>query len=198
MSSPAVQVRTRLPRVADAAFARARLSVVPRQRTRAARVPFVMLVSLMLVGGVVGLLLFNTSMQQASFAATELENQATVLSAREQGLRMEIEDLRNPQRVAERAQAMGMVIPATSCFLSLSGEVTGCDGGGAEAAPLRLDPPPPVKPAALDPATRYVKAPGNPVADTSSASPDQGHGRGRNGETRHEHREHQKHQQKQP
>ena len=34
------------------------------------------LVSLVLLGGVVGLLLFNTSMQQASFTATALEDQA--------------------------------------------------------------------------------------------------------------------------
>ena len=53
----------------------------PRRRVRAARVPFVTLVSLLLLGGVVGLLLFNTSMQQASFAATSLEGQASTLDA---------------------------------------------------------------------------------------------------------------------
>ena len=44
MSQPAVQLRSRLPRIADAAIARARLTVVPRTRTKAARVPFVVLV----------------------------------------------------------------------------------------------------------------------------------------------------------
>ena len=73
MSSPAVQLRSRMPRIAWAAVERARLTVVPRRRTKAARMPFVLLVSLVLLGGVVGLLLFNTSMQQASFAATSLE-----------------------------------------------------------------------------------------------------------------------------
>ena len=53
--------------VAEAAVERARLTVVPRARTRAARVPFVSLVTLLLLGGVVGLLLFNTSMQQSSW-----------------------------------------------------------------------------------------------------------------------------------
>ena len=84
MSSTAPQLRSRLPRLAEAAVERARLTVVPRRRTRAPRVPFVTLVSTLLLGGVVGLLLFNTSMQQASFAATALEEQATNLSAREQ------------------------------------------------------------------------------------------------------------------
>ena len=66
-----------VPRLAEEAVARARLTVVPRRRVRAARMPFVTLVSLVLLGGVVGLLCFNTPMQQASFAATKLEAQAT-------------------------------------------------------------------------------------------------------------------------
>ena len=44
----------RVPRIAEAAVERARLTVVPRRRTRAPRVPFVALVSLLLVSGVAG------------------------------------------------------------------------------------------------------------------------------------------------
>ena len=108
MSSPALQLRSR-----DAADRRGGRRAGPahgRARgggPRAARVPFVTLVSLVLLGGVVGLLLFNTSMQQASFATTALEEQATTLSAREQTLQMELDVLRDPQRVAERAQTHG-------------------------------------------------------------------------------------------
>ena len=87
MSQPVLQFRSRLPRIADAAIARARLTVVPRARTKTARVPFVVLVSMLLLSGVVGLLLFNTSLQQASFAQTALDEQATTLSAREQTLK---------------------------------------------------------------------------------------------------------------
>ena len=107
MSSPAPQLRHRVPRIAQEAVDRARLSVVPRMRTRAPRVPFVTLVSAVLVGGVIGLLLFNTSMQQASFAAAKLETQAEALSAREQTLRMELDQLRDPQRVATQAHGNG-------------------------------------------------------------------------------------------
>lgn len=121
MSSPATQIRHRVPRIAQEAVERARLSVVPRTRTRAPKVPFVTLVSLVLVGGIVGLLLFNTSMQQASFAATALEEEATNLAAREQTLQMELDELRNPQRVATQAQQMGMVVPAAPTFLTLGG-----------------------------------------------------------------------------
>ena len=131
MSSPAVQVRSRVPRIAAAAVERARLSVVPRARSRAPKVPFVTLVSLVLISGVVGLLLFNTSMQQASFAATSLEDQATNLAAREQTLRMELEDLRNAERVATQAQEMGMVIPVAPDLPRPRRLGAGRDGAGA-------------------------------------------------------------------
>ena len=77
MSALMNQARNRVPRIAEAAVERARLTVVPRAPGRsAARVPFVVLVSLLLVGGVAGLLCFNTSMQQASFTSTAMEEQA--------------------------------------------------------------------------------------------------------------------------
>jgi hypothetical protein len=84
MSTPLSQARTQFPRLAEAAVERARLTVVPRRTQKAPRVPFVSLVSLLLVTGVVGLLLFNTSMQQSSFVATSMEEQATVLAAKEE------------------------------------------------------------------------------------------------------------------
>ena len=106
MSSTSPQRRTSLPRFAEAAVDRARLSVVPRLRTRAPRIPFVTLVSLILLAGVVGLLLFNTSMQQASFTASKLEDQASSLSARQEALAMELDQLRDPQRLAAQACAI--------------------------------------------------------------------------------------------
>ena len=86
MSSTSPQRRSALPRFAEVAVERARLSVVPRLRTKAPRIPFVTLVSVILLAGVVGLLLFNTSMQQASFTASRLEGQAADLTARQQEL----------------------------------------------------------------------------------------------------------------
>ena len=137
------EVRVRLPRLPQGAVDRARLSVVPRPRTSAARVPFVALVSLVLLTGVVGLLLFNTSMQQASFASTALEQQAATLAAREQGLRMDLAEQRDPQRVARRAQAMGMVIPTVPAFLRLgSGEVEGDRVPASDADRFAIEAPP--------------------------------------------------------
>lgn len=150
--SPAPQLRHRIPRIAEAAVERARLTVVPRGRTQAARVPFVVLVSLLLVGGVVGLLLFNTSMQQSSFATTALEHQAQTLSAREETLRMDLERLRDPQRLAESAQRGGMVPPPASvCFLHPDGKITGTCAPATAADAFPISTPPPSKPAVLTP-----------------------------------------------
>ena len=164
MSSPALQPRTRVTRIAQEAVDKARLSVVPRVRTRAPRVPFVTLVSLVLVAGIVGLLLFNTSMQQASFAASSLEAQADTLAAREQTLRMELDDLRNPQRVALEAQEMGMVIPSAPVFLDLrTGRTSGVRTPATRENAIRLLPPAPVKPAILAPAPTVVEVPADPA-----------------------------------
>jgi len=174
MSSPAFQIRSgriratspgRVSGLAGAALQRARLTVVPRARTRTSPVPFVMLVSFVLLAGVIGLLMFNTSMQQAAFAATSMEQQASTLTAREQSLRMELDVLRDPQRVAREAQGMGMVIPATPAFLRLSdGKVLGTPTPATREDPLRLLPRAPKKPAILDPAPNVVTVVGEPVA----------------------------------
>jgi hypothetical protein len=96
--------------------------------------------------------MFNTSMQQAAFAATTMEQQAATLNAREQTLRMELDGLRDPQRVAVKAQRMGMVIPAAPAFLRRAdGKVLGTPTPATRENPLRLLPRAPRKPAVLDP-----------------------------------------------
>lgn len=154
MSTPTAQLRTRIaPLIGSPAVEKARLRVVPRRAPQRTRVPFVALVSLVLLGGVVGLLLFNTSMQQAAFATTALENQAGTLAARQQTLEMELDVLRDPQRVALRAQAMGMVPGRTPAYLQLeTGEVLGEPAPAAADDGLRLRARPEPMPAVLDPA----------------------------------------------
>ncbi|HYO41104.1 MAG TPA: hypothetical protein VER39_15770 [Nocardioidaceae bacterium] len=148
----------RVPRFAEAAVERARLTVVPRTASqRAAPLPFVTLVSLLLVGGVAGLLLFNTSMQQVSFTATALEQKAQLLDARRQSLQMELDRLRNPQRVALAARRMGMVPPATPVFLRLSdGKVLGKPLPATPDEAFRITPLPTSKPRRLAPRPVYV------------------------------------------
>ena len=153
MSSTAPALWARVPRLAGAALERARLTVVPRRRRRrSSPVPFLLVVSMIAVGGIVGLLLFNTSMQQASFAATSLQNQADNLVARQQTLQMQLDQLRDPQVVALKAQKMGMVLPTSPAVLDLrTGKVLGTPSPATRLDPLKLLAPPPAKPAALDP-----------------------------------------------
>ena len=190
MSSPAFQIRSgriraaaapgRVTGLAGAALQRARLTVVPRARTRTSALPFVTLVSFVLLAGVIGLLMFNTSMQQAAFAATTMEQQAATLNAREQTLRMELDTLRDPQRVAFKAQGMGMVIPATPAFLRLAdGKVLGTPAPATRDNALRLLPRAPKKPAVLDPAPNVVTIVAEPT-DTGAGDGKTHHSRDKN------------------
>lgn len=174
----------RVSRVADGAVARARLTVVPLTRRADARVPFVVLVSLLLLGGVVGLLMFNTSMQQAAFTATRLEGQAAALSTREQTLRMELDVLRDPQRLAEQAQRLGMVPAAYPVFLRLSdGAILGTPAPATERDGIRIRPLAPPKPPDVNPPplVETVQAPDKTRPDTGRESGNRGDRRGRNG-----------------
>ncbi|HET7358390.1 MAG TPA: hypothetical protein VFJ09_17130 [Nocardioidaceae bacterium] len=181
MSSSVTPARSRVPRLAEAAVARARLTVVPRHTNPATRVPFLALVSLLLVGGVAGLLLFNTSLQQASFTATSLEQRANLLDAKAQALQMQLARLRAPQRLAERARHLGMVPPGSPAFIQLSdGAVLGKPKPAVSTDSFRITPPPVGKPADLRPPPIVVTLPppadpptGRAAGDTAAGSGNQ-------------------------
>lgn len=176
MSALMNQARNRVPRIAEAAVERARLTVVPRTAgRRAARVPFVTLVSLLLVGGVAGLLAFNTSMQQASFTATAMEQKADALDAKEQSLTLQLDALRDPQRVALRAKDMGMVPPVSPAFIRLSdGKVLGRPSPATSEESMRITPLPTRKPKNLRPTPVVIemKPAKTPHQPKTSAVPD--------------------------
>jgi hypothetical protein len=162
MSPSKSGARARVPRFAEAAVERARLTVVPSRslgRTQAARTPFAVLVLALLAGGVVGLLMFNTHMQQSSFTATALQNEVNELTAREQSLDLELDELRDPQRLAAAAKELGMVAPAQPAFVRLSdGRVLGQPAPATSADAVRINPLPAQKPAAIKRRTIIVKA----------------------------------------
>ena len=77
------------------------------------------LVSLVLLGGVVGLLLFNTSMQQASFAATALEQQADApRRARADACAWSSTGCATRSGSPRAAQRLGMVRAGSPAFLA--------------------------------------------------------------------------------
>jgi hypothetical protein len=164
INSARAGARTRVPRFAEAAVERARLTVVPPRRqlgrTQAARTPFAVLVLVMLAGGVVGLLMFNTNMQQASFKATALQGQVNDLTAREQSLDMELDRLREPQRLASAAKALGMVAPAQPAFIRIGdGRVLGNPTPSSPADAVRINPLPSELPESIKPKTVIAKVP---------------------------------------
>jgi hypothetical protein len=126
VSSASGAARARSLRVAEAAAERARLTVVPRTLTRPPQLPFAILTAVALIGGVVGLLMFNTNMAAASFRVNDLQQQLTALQAREDQLNLSLDKLNDPQRLARRARALGMVPLGSPAFLRLSdGRVLG-------------------------------------------------------------------------
>jgi hypothetical protein len=166
--------RTRVPRFAEAAVERARLTVVPPRRaigrTQAARTPFAVLVIAMLVAGVVGLLMFNTNMQQASFTATALQQQVNTLTAKEQSLDMTLDALRNPQRLAIAAKKLGMVPPAQPAFIRLDGTVLGAPAPATGENAVRINPLPTPAPPSLKRKVLVIKvAPKTPAAPATTA-----------------------------
>lgn len=167
MSTPLSGVSSRLPRPPRGgswgapwtAPERTPLTVVPRRRQRAPKVPFVVLVTALLVGGVTGLLLFNTHMQQGSFVAGSLEERAAVLAGKEESLRMRLQRLRDPQHLAAEAKRLGMVPVSSPAFIRLDdGKVLGNPQVADPADALRIEPMPAAKPRSLEPRLVIVEA----------------------------------------
>jgi outer membrane murein-binding lipoprotein Lpp len=132
-------------------------------------VPFVVLISALLLGGVLGLLFFNTSMQQASFRETALSHQARDLNAQQEALQLQLDKLRDPQRIAAEAQRMGMVIPTgPSGVLNYgTGRISGSPVP-AQGQGLPLGQPPARKPAGFTPPVIQQKAPATTTKATTT------------------------------
>jgi hypothetical protein len=162
INSARAGARTRVPRFAEAAVERARLTVVPRRqlgRTQAARTPFAVLVLVMLAAGVVGLLMFNTNMQQLSFKATALQDRVNVLTAKEQALDLELDQLRDPQQLAVAAKALGMVAPSQPAVVRLSdGRILGTPTAATPDEKMRITPLPKGRPESIKRRLVIVKA----------------------------------------
>lgn len=166
-------VRVRSQRTAAAAVERARLSLVPNSPSRAPRAPFAVLVALVLGLGVVGLLMFNTHMQQASIAATKLEDQRDALQARSEALTLKLERQRDPQQVAVAARKLGMVTPPVPATLDLStGEIRGVPTAATHGDYTRFRPNRTPVPCFSDPCgPRIVKVRATPTAPPAPTAP---------------------------
>jgi len=171
VSSAAGATRVRSLRVAEAAAERARLTVVPRTLSRPPQLPFAILTAVALIGGVVGLLMFNTNMAAASFRANDLQKQLTALQAREDRLNLSLDKLNDPQRLARRAKALGMVPLGSPAFLRLSdGRILG-DPTVASKRHKAADKKA-TSPTATDPTTGQTSGPSPTTQPTQSPTSD--------------------------
>jgi hypothetical protein len=130
MSAFLAQARNRALRPI-AGLPRPRLTVVAKAATHAPRIPFVVLVVSLLIGGLVGLLLLNTALQRGAYTTTALRDRAEALSIRQQQLEVKVDAMAEPQRLAERALALGMVADGSPGYLELStGTIIGTPTAG--------------------------------------------------------------------
>ncbi|MCF2531297.1 hypothetical protein [Yinghuangia soli] len=124
------------------------------------RTPFVLLMVLLLGGGLLGLLLLNTALNQGSFEQSRLKKQNSRLSDEEQALRRELDAVSAPGELARQAEQLGMVPGTNPVFID---PVTGQVLGTPKPASPR---PTPTQPAATVPVAP-TPVPGTTPAPTT-------------------------------
>ena len=141
---------------------RPRLTVVPPMRAPAPKAPFVLLVGTLLTAGLGGLLFLHTAIAEDSFRLHDLTARSAVLTDREQALEQEIAALAAPQRLAARANKLGMVRSENPAFIRTSdGRILGKPKAG-------VAPPPKPKPTTTAPTTTAPSA--KPTKTTKNAA----------------------------
>jgi cell division protein FtsB len=94
-------------RPAPAAVPVPQRAAAARQRIRS-RTPFVLLLIGLLGGGLVSLLLINTTLAQGSFQITAMQHKNADLAEQEQALQQQIAQEQSPASIAARARQLGM------------------------------------------------------------------------------------------
>ncbi|MEU1279028.1 cell division protein FtsL [Streptomyces sp. NPDC005805] len=140
---------------------------MPSAPSSAARTPFVLLVVLLLAGGLITLLVLNSSLSQGSFRLSELKKETTELTDEQQALQRDVDDRSAPGALERRARELGMVPGGSPAFLGPDGTVRGVPGRAT------AQPSPPAKPAGdpgpePDPKPQQVPA---PAASSPASSP---------------------------
>ena len=102
------------------------LTVAPPAPVSVPRAPFVALVLVVVVAGVLGILVLNTKINQNAFTINHLQAQQTQLDNQEQQLDEHLADLESPASLNRAAQKLGMIPSSTPAYLQLpNGQVVG-------------------------------------------------------------------------
>ncbi|MFI0236666.1 septum formation initiator family protein [Streptomyces sp. NPDC016845] len=140
--------------------------VSPAGGAQAARTPFVLLVVLLLGGGLITLLVLNSSLNEGSFKLSRLKKQTTELTDDEQQLQREVDSYSAPDALQRRARELGMVPGGDPAFLDPNGTVRGVPKKAAYSTPLYQQAPVPPRTTAGLPS-----APPSPVAPIVPPAP---------------------------
>ncbi|MFF5227216.1 hypothetical protein [Dactylosporangium sp. NPDC000521] len=98
---------------------RPRLRVAPPAPVTAPRAPFVALVLVLVLIGVVGILVLNTRIAENAFRLDALRTKQSTLDRDEARLRSDLADKESPVTLAARAKRLGLVPSRTPAYLLL-------------------------------------------------------------------------------
>lgn len=144
--------------------------LLPSGPSQAARTPFVLLVVLLLGGGLITLLILNSSLNEGSFQLSELKKETTELTDQEQELQRDVDAYAAPDALQRRARELGMVPGGDPAFLNPDGTVRGVPGAAEQSSALRPD----ARPQEVASPAPSVSIPvATPVPPTPSPAPPQ-------------------------
>ncbi len=146
------------------------LAVVPAGEPGQRRAPFAAAVVALLVCGLIGLLVLNTVLAKDAFKLHALQVEGRQLADTEQVLTREVESLRAPAALAEKAVAMGMVQAGPPSFLRLP---DGAVLGSAEPAQAPVVEGEPVPQPQAQAAPEPVADDGDDAAAETRSDPEQ-------------------------
>ncbi|MFY1656492.1 hypothetical protein [Micromonospora sp. WMMD1274] len=96
-----------------------RLRVAPPAPIRVPRAPFVALILVLVVGGVLGILAVNTKINENAFKLEKLHQQQAKLDVDEQELKKEIAEQKAPGNLTANARRLGLVESEDPAYIRL-------------------------------------------------------------------------------
>ncbi|MDI1464870.1 hypothetical protein QEZ54_28260 [Catellatospora sp. KI3] len=112
--------------VAEEPVRRPRLRLAPPVPVAAPRTPFVLLIVVVVVAGVLGILVLNTKIAENGLHLTELNHKQAQLDLREQQVSQEIAEAESPGRLEAAAKRLGLVPAGAPAFIRLpDGKIIG-------------------------------------------------------------------------
>lgn len=109
----------------------------PGRQPSRGRTPFAVLVVALLAGGLFGLLMLNTALNDGSFELIRLRQQSTELTDQQQTLQDQIDQQSGPDALERRARELGMVPGGDLAFLTDDGSVRGKPAEAKDSPPVR-------------------------------------------------------------